>query len=113
MAPVSKFKNAVAAGVANSYVTVFTAPVGKDCVATQMSIANTGATGVQVSVRVFKSIGATAAHIVKAAPVPVGSSLDVLDNKVTLMVGDYIEVVCLTPGETVDVILSYIEDVNN
>jgi hypothetical protein len=69
--------------------------------------------GVQVSVRVKKSDG-TKAHVVKNAPVPVGSSIQIIDGqKLVLESGDALEVMCETAGESVDVIVSLVENVNN
>lgn len=110
---ISLFKNAVAAAVGNSFVTIYTAPVGKDSYTIELDIASNGNTGVQITARLHDVSAAVTANIVKGAPVPVGSALQVIDGqKIVLEAGDYIEVKCDTPGETVDVILSLVEDVN-
>jgi hypothetical protein len=113
--PVSSlFKNAIKASVGNVFVTIYTAPVGMDSYAIELDVANNGNTGVQITTRIFDASESVVANIVKLAPVPVGSALQVIDGqKIVLEAGDYIELKCDTPGETVDVILSLIEDVNS
>lgn len=114
MAVISKFKNAIKASVGNSFVTVYEAPVGKDSYTIELDVANNGNTGVQITTRLHDLSEGVTANIVKGAPVPVGSALQVIDGqKIVLEAGDYIELKCDTPGETVDVILSLVEDVNN
>lgn len=114
MAVISKFKNAVRAAVGTSFVTLYTAPVGKDSCLIELDIASTGNTGVQTTVRIVDVSAGQTANIVRGAPVPVGSALQVIDGqKIVLEAGDYIEVKCDTSGETIDAILSLIEDVNS
>lgn len=114
MAPVSKFKSRVAASVGNSYVNVFQAPVGKDCFVIGLNIACKSAGGVQANVRLFKNSQTLTVFIVEDCPIPVGSSLNIVDgDKIVIEAGDYVEVQCNTPGESVDVIVSYVEDVNS
>ncbi len=114
MAPISKFKNAVKSDIGNTYETLYTAPPGKDSYIIELDIASNGNTGVQTTVRVHDVSEGVAAHIVKSAPVPVGSALQVIDGqKIVLEEGDYIEVVCDTTGETIDAVMSLVEDVNN
>ena len=50
----------------------------------------------------------TTAHLVKDVPIPVGSSLSVLDGKINLNVGDIIKVDC-SVADKVSVIMSYME----
>jgi len=110
---ISLFKNAIRAAVGNSYVTIYTAPALKDSYAIELDVASNGNTGVQITARVHDISQSVSAHIVKGAPVPIGSALQVIDGqKIVLEAGDYIEVKCDTTGETVDVILSVVEDVN-
>jgi hypothetical protein len=115
MAPISQFKNANKTGVANgSWTQVYTAPSSKASYIIELDIACVGASGVQASVRVYDSSATLNTYLVKAAPVPVGSSLQVVDTqKIVLESLDRIEVTCDTVGETVDVICSLIEDVNS
>lgn len=114
MAVISKFKNAVKAGVGNAFETLYTAPLGKDSYVIELDVASTGNTGVQTTIRLVDLSAGVTANIVKGAPVPVGSALQAIDGqKIVLEAGDYIELKCDTPGETVDAIASLVEDVNN
>jgi len=108
------FKNAVKAAIGNSFQTIYTAPALKDSYAIELDVANNGNTGVQITARLYDISAGVTANIVKLAPVPVGSAIQIIDGqKIVLEAGDYIEVKCDTPGETVDVILSLVEDVNS
>ncbi len=114
MAPISKFKNATKEDVGNSWHILYTAPSGKDSYVIELDIASKGNTGVQISVRVHDISSGDDVFIVKQAPVPLGSSLQVIDGqKLVLEVGDRLEVICDSTGEFVDAIASLIEDVNN
>lgn len=112
--PISKFKNAIKVSVGNSYQTIYTAPANKDSYVIELDVSTTGTTGVQITARLRDVSAAATAHIVKGAPIPLGSALQVIDGqKIVLEQGDYIELKCDTPGETVDAIISVVEDVNN
>jgi hypothetical protein len=50
----------------------------------------------------------TTAHIVKDAPIPIGSTLSVLDGKINLNVGDIIKIDC-SVADKVSVTMSYME----
>lgn len=115
MPPISQFKNANKTSVANgSWTVVYTAPAAKASYIIELDIACVGASGVQASVRIYDSSAATNTFLVKAAPIPVGSSLQVVDTqKIVLEALDRIEVTCDTAGEVVDVLCSLIEDVNS
>ena len=108
----SLFKNSIKPDVANTFTEIYKAPVGKASYLIQCDVSCTGDTGVQVSIRVKKADNSTA-HLVKLAPVPVGSTIQVIDGqKLVLESEDSLEIKCETAGETVDVIVSLIEDVN-
>lgn len=114
MTVISKFKNSNKVGIANAWTTVYTAPSLKDSYVIELDISCVGTTGVQVSVRVSDSSAGTASYVVKAATIPLGASLQVVDTqKIVLETGDHIDVICDTSGQVVDVICSVIEDVNN
>lgn len=115
-----KFKNAIKTGVGKSqtndgFTTIYTTPATTDDFASyviECDVACVGDTGVQISVRVKKANGVFA-YIVKSAPIPVGSSLQVVDGqKIVLEGGDSLEALCETSDETVDVIVSLVENVN-
>jgi LysM repeat protein len=115
MAIAGIFKNAIASEVGNTFTSVYTAPMtptAQTSYLIECDIACTGDSGVQISVKLTKA-DASFAYVVKNAPVPVGSAIQVIDGqKIVLMPGDSLDVKCETPGNTVDVILSLVEDVN-
>jgi hypothetical protein len=128
MSIAGQFKNAIRSGVGKNqttnsdgittlindgFTTIYTTPSTFASYVIECDIACVGDSGVQVSVRVKKSDG-TKAHVVKSAPVPVGSSIQIIDGqKLVLEAGDSLEVTCETAGESVDVIVSLVENVNN
>lgn len=115
MAATGNFKNAIKKDVGNSYTTIYEAPSSKTSYIIQLDISSTANTGVQVSIRVKDSsqgVGGTTAFLVKNAPIPVGSAIQVVDGqKLVLESGDLVEAKCDTQNQTVDVIMSLIEDV--
>lgn len=128
MSIAGQFKNAIKSGVGKNQTTdasgnvslvndgftvIYTAPNTFASYVIECDIACVSDSGVQVSVRVKKADG-TKAHVVKSAPIPVGSSIQIIDGqKLVLESGDSLEVVCETAGEAVDVIVSLVENVNN
>jgi|TARA_B110000467_G_scaffold98879_1_gene89452 hypothetical protein len=103
------FTNAQNVGV-TTQATVYTAPVGKDSIVLELDIANTTASAVTVSAKIYDASATTFAHIVKDAPVPVGGALQVISGqKIILLAGDY---VCVTASAACDVVCSVLEDVN-
>ena len=91
--------------------TVYTAPASKDSIILELDIANTTASAVTASAEVLDSSASTDAFIVKDAPIPAGSSLQVISGqKVILETGDSIRV---TASGACDVVCSILEDVNS
>lgn len=112
---VAIFKNAISANVGNTLTTVYTAPVNPDKASylIECDVACLDNSGVQISVVLVKR-DATSAHVVKNAPVPAGSSIQVISGqKIVLEAGDSLKVKCETTGQSVDVVLSLVEDVNS
>ena len=104
------FKNAQQTSV-TSQTTVYTAPAIKDSIILELDIANTTASAVTASAEVLDSSASTDAYIVKDAPIPAGSSLQVISGqKVILETGDSIRV---TASGACDVVCSILEDVNS
>ena len=104
------FKGVQSVGV-TSAATVYTAPVSKDSIILELDIANTTASAVTASAEVLDSSASTDAYIVKDAPIPAGSSLQVISGqKVILETGDSIRV---TASGACDVVCSILEDVNS
>ncbi len=104
------FKGVQSVGV-TSAATVYTAPASKDSIILELDIANTTASAVTASAEVLDSSASTDAYIVKDAPIPTGSSLQVISGqKVILETGDSIRV---TASGACDVVCSILEDVNS
>lgn len=104
------FKGVQSVGV-TSVTTVYTAPANKDSIILELDIANTTASAVTASAEVLDSSASTDAFIVKDAPIPSGSSLQVISGqKVILETGDSIRV---TASGACDVVCSILEDVNS
>lgn len=110
-----QFKNAVKKAVGNDGVVVYTAPAGAAYII-ECDMACTGDSGVQVSVSIIDASAEESEQevfLVKNAPVPVGSAIQIIDGqKIVLESGDSIKVLCETEGQTVDVVLSLVENVN-
>lgn len=109
------FKNALSKDVTgNTFTTVYTAPTGKASYIIECDVACTESSGVQVSVVLVKDGSSDAVYVVKGAPVPTGSSIQVIDGqKIVLESGDSLKVKCESPGQKVDVVVSLVEDVNS
>ena len=90
--------------------TVYTAPANKDSIILELDIANTTASAVTASAKLYDATDTAFAHIVKDAPIPSGGALQVISGqKVVLMTGDYL---CVVASGAVDVVCSILEDVN-
>jgi hypothetical protein len=115
---VGYFKNAIKSGVGNTLTDIYAAPAGgglldQTSYIIEIDIACTGATGVQASLKIVDSSEAVSAFLAKNVPVPVGSTIQIIDGqKLVLEPGDKIQAICDTPGEVIDVIVSLVENVN-
>ena len=111
----NNFKNAFATSVStnsSSPTTVYTANNGSavNSILIELDVANTGTSGVTVSVILYDSSGTASYHIVKNAPIPSGGALKVVSGqKVVLNGNDQIRV--YASAATVDVVASILEDV--
>ena len=111
----NNFKNAFATSVStnsSSPTTVYTANNGSavNSILIELDVANTGTSGVTVSVVLYDSSGTASYHIVKNAPIPSGGALKVVScQKVVLNGNDQIRV--YGSAATVDVVASILEDV--
>ena len=104
------FKNAQQTNVTGQ-TTVYTAPANKDSIILELDVSNVTSSAVTASVKLYDLSDTTFAHIVKDAPIPSGSSLQVISGqKVILETGDY---VCVTASGACDVVCSILEDVNS
>ena len=112
----NNFKNAFATSVsttAGSPTDVYTANNGSACnsILIELDISNTGTSAVQVTVLIRDSSANASFHIIKSAPLPVGSSLKVVSGqKVVLNGNDKVQV--YASANTVDVVASILEDVS-
>jgi len=96
------FKNSTDTAVGTSPSTSYTVPAATTSVMIGMTVANTYSQQVIVSVQV------AGVYLVKEAPVPVGSSLSVLDGKIILEAFDTV-VVTSSDSASIDVIISILE----
>lgn len=112
MAALGTFKNAIKTGLGNTWTQIYASPAAKTSYLIQCDISNTANSGVQISIRVKDNSTSTYAYLVKSAPIPVGSSIQVIDGqKIVLEAQDALELICETTGSTVDAVVSLIEDV--
>ena len=111
----NNFKNAFATSVStnsSSPTTVYTANNGSavNSILIELDVANTGTSGVTVSVILYDNSGTASYHIVKNAPIPSGGALKVVSGqKVVFNCNDQIRV--YASAATVDVVASILEDV--
>jgi len=90
-------------GGANSSV-----PVGSTITILGLTCANIGTQTTTVSIKVYRQNLGNSYFVVKDAPIPVGSTLSVLDGKLILEEGNQIAITTSISG-SVDAILSYLE----
>ena len=95
--------------------TIYTVQSGSTVVVLGLTLANVHTAQVTASVTLVSTTTQTSqtqnttAHIVKAIPVPVGSSVEIMaGNKIVLNVGDIIKIDC-SVADKVSVIMSYME----
>jgi hypothetical protein len=96
------FKNYVSASVGTSAVTVYTVPSSTTSVVIGLNVANRSASQITVDVQ----LGST--YIIKSVPIPVASSLSVLDGKIIMETTETL-VVTSSAASSADVILSVLE----
>lgn len=104
----ASFKNALAAAVDTSDVSLITGAASVATTVIGMTLANITADQVKASVKLTS--GATTCYLVKDAPIPVGGALVVIggDQKLVLETGDILKVVCDT-ANGVNAVASYLE----
>ena len=112
----NNFKNAFATNVSiNSAAPtdIYTASVsgsGVNSILIELDIANTGSSAVSVTVLIRDTSASASYHVVKIAPVPVGSTLKVVSGqKIVLNANDKVQV--YATAQTVDVVASILEGV--
>ena len=112
----NNFKNAFATNVSISSASptdVYTSATGGsgvNSVLIELDIANTGSSAVTVTVLIRDTSASASYHVVKNAPVPVGSTLKVVSGqKIVLNADDKVQV--YATANTVDVVASILEGV--
>jgi len=105
----NSFKLKTSTGVGTSPATVYTTPSSTETTIIGLSVANIGASAIEVDVQLENNDGDNI-YIVKAAPVPVGGSLVVVggDQKVVMEASDILKVTSDT-ASSADVALSILE----
>jgi hypothetical protein len=96
------FKNYVSASVGTGATTVYTVPSSTTAILIGLNLSNRTTSQILVDVQ----LGST--YIVKAAPVPAGSALSVLDGKIIAEATETI-VVTSDTASSVDAIISVLE----
>jgi len=103
------FKNAQGTNI-TSVTSIYTAPANTTSILLELDIANTTTAVVETSVQVTDTSASSTSYLVKNAPIPSGSALQVISGqKVILEAGDIVKV---TSSGAVDCVASILEDVN-
>ena len=111
----NNFKNAFATSVSTNSASptdVYTSNNGSavNSILIELDIANTGTSAVQVTVLIRDSSASASYHIIKNAPIPVGSALKVVSGQKIVLNGDD-KVQVYASAATVDVVASILQDV--
>ena len=107
------FKLKTNAGLTTSLVDQYTVPSTTTAIIVGMSVANTSANSITVDVKIVSDTSDTEtnenAYLVKSAPVPSGSSLEIMSgNKLVLQTTDKIQALASTTG-VADILISLME----
>ena len=104
------FKNSASQGVGTALTTIYTVPASTTSTLIGLSLANIIGSNITIDVTLTDTSAAVTSHLVKSAPVPVGSSLVVVggDQKIVMETGDILKVVS-SAVVSCDVILSLLE----
>tara|TARA_R110000823_G_C15532482_1_gene457038 strand:+ start:148 stop:471 length:324 start_codon:yes stop_codon:yes gene_type:complete len=101
--------NSTNARLANATLTTVISATANKQVMIGCLIANTGATALLVDV--VLNDGSNDRYLIKEAPVPVGSSLEVISGKVIIPSGGLVKVKSDNGSGNADVVISTLEDV--
>ena len=96
------FNNYTSSAVGTSPVTVHTVSAGQEAVVIGLNLANVSANQITADVQI------AGVYVVKAAPIPAGSALSVLDGKIIMEAADTCGVTA-SAASSCDVILSVLE----
>ena len=104
------FKLTSNAGLTTSLVDQYTVPSSTTSIVVGMSVSNTSANSITVDIKIVSDTGSNEnAYLVKGAPVPSGSSLEIMSgNKLVLQTTDKIQALASTTG-VADLLISYME----
>ena len=104
------FKLTSNAGLTTSLVDQYTVPSSTTSIVVGMSVSNTSANSITVDIKIVSDTGSNEnAYLVKGAPVPSGSSLEIMSgNKLVLQATDKIQALASTTG-VADLLISYME----
>ena len=104
------FKNAILSGVGVTAANVYIAPTGNTSICIELDVCNTTSSTVSANVIIRKGAGGSA-FIIKSAPIPTGSALQVIaGQKIVLESGDYLQVQSDTAA-SIDAVASILQDV--
>lgn len=110
----SSFRSETDTGIGTSAATIYTCPASTETTIIGLTVANIHTAQIEVDVQLDASTRTSGAedsvYLIKAAPVPVGSSLVVIggDQKVVLEPGDTLKVTSNTAASA-DVAMSLLE----
>ena len=103
------FKNAIKTNV-TTVQTLYSTPASKTSILIELDVANTTTASQTVDVQVVDNSASATGYLVKGAPVPAGSALQVVaGQKIVLEENDYIKVKSSSASDKVDVIMSLLE----
>ena len=104
------FKLTSNAGLTTSLVDQYTVPSSTTSIVVGMSVSNTSANSITVDIKIVSDTGSNEnAYLVKGAPVPSGSSLEIMSgNKIVVEASDIVKVDC-SVSDKVSATLSIME----
>lgn len=108
MANSNAFRSKTLSAVGTSYLDVYTVPANTSTVLIGLNLACVATSSITADVFINKSAGDDV-YLIKNIPIPTGASFEVLSGqKITLEVGDKVQVRCDTAGG-MDVIMSFLD----
>lgn len=104
------FKNSLQQGVGTVNTTVYTVPASTTATLIGLSLSNIIGANITVDVTLTDTSTGVTCHLIKTAPITVGSTLVVVggDQKIVMETTDILKVVASDAGST-DVVLSFLE----
>ena len=105
----NNFKNAISKDVGTTPVTTYTS-TGMKSMLLNLNVANTASSSISVTVQILDSSASQTVTIIKEAPIPIGSSLNIENLKLVLESGDSLKIFS-SVATSCDVIASILQDV--